>query len=133
MKIIIEIVEHNQQRYNTVGDWFVDEQDSHIMRIRVSHMPTMQAEMCIAIHELVEMMLCSAAKPIVTAKMVDEFDFHWQPHAGIEEPGEDPTAPYHNQHTIATSFEKHLAAALGIDWEIYEHNVQQVSDQYSKR
>jgi hypothetical protein len=39
------------------------------------------------------------------------------------EPGDDPLAPYHWQHQMATMFEKVMARLLRVDWREYEEAI----------
>ena len=43
-----------------------------------------------------------------------------------EEPGDDPHAPYHKQHQVATTCEKLIAEALEMDWEAYGRAVEKL-------
>ena len=115
MRVVLEIVEHARQRYATCGDWqFVDGE----LRIKVSRLPQMSFEYLVAIHELIEAVLCAAAG--VKESDVDRFDMQFK---GDGEPGDDPSAPYYRQHQIATEVEKYLAAELGVDWGEYERAI----------
>jgi hypothetical protein len=128
MKIMIQTISHNEQRYETVGDWqftqvaipLVEPIDA--LLINVSDLGDEKMNCLIAIHELVEALLCRFHEPEITGKEVDEFDFHAS-EAGIEEPGEDERAPYHNQHRIATRFEQFLCQELNVDWKEYEKKI----------
>ena len=41
-----------------------------------------------------------------------------------DEPGDDPTAPYHREHCFATAVERMLIAALGVSWADYDQAVE---------
>jgi hypothetical protein len=111
--IIIEIIPHNEQRYETIGDWqFIDNN----LIIKVSHQGDPRKDMLIAIHEFVEALLCQFNNPIITDRMVDDWDMS-KPKS--DDPGGIPEAPYHKQHKIAEVFEFMLAHELGIDWDEY--------------
>jgi hypothetical protein len=47
---------------------------------------------------------------------VDAWDFA---HRSAGEPGNDPAAPYHAQHLVATDLEWRMVHALGIDEQAY--------------
>lgn len=130
MKILINTIPHSEQRYNTPGDWQfytgelnwnaarirVEGNDS--LKIRVSALGDWKMEFLLAMHETIEAALCRAAG--ITAEQVDTFDFNWKKTSdGPDEPGDDPTAPYHSEHVIATSIERELAAALCVNWDDY--------------
>ncbi len=116
MKITIETIPHDQQRYQTVGDWrLVD----GVLAIRVSSMRNWRYEMAVATHELVEALLCIHKG--VTASEVDEFDMSY---VGAGEPGDDTDAPYRDQHCFATAVERMLIAAMEQSWADYEKAVE---------
>lgn len=125
LKIIIETVPHNIQRYNTCGDWQVRPDGVHIF---VSEMPVHgeYGEFLIAIHEMVEMMICRWNG--VTEESVDMFDENYK--GDYDEPGDDPTAPYNREHSIATGIERILATQLDMVWAEYDREIQELSDSY---
>lgn len=119
MKIEIETIPHDQHRYTTVGDWYYKEDGTLV--IKVSQLSDWRYEALIAIHELVEVILCK--QDGVATEVVDKFDkdFEANREEGNEvEPGDEPNAPYVKQHCIATGVERVLAAALGVSWKLYE-------------
>jgi len=117
MKIVIETIPHEQQRYTTVGDWFFDKDGT--LQIKVSALSDNKREMLIAVHELVEVLTCGYEG--ITQEVVDKFDmrFSFVEHPD-EEPGDSPEAPYKSQHCLATGIERILAAHWGVDWKTYE-------------
>lgn len=123
MKIVIEVIPHEEQRYDTVGDWLWSA-DGQTLYIRVSELTeegNMNFEFLVAIHEAVEAWACGNAD--ISSRDVDKFDMTWKPHDGILEPGDDPKAPYHQQHKLASEIERQVAAGLGVDWAEYEQAV----------
>ena len=123
----IEVISHNQQRYETCGDWiFIDE---NTLLIRVSDLKDTKFNMLVAVHELIEALLCKFNEPEITGKEVDEFDFHFEEARGENdnsEPGDSPEAPYHEQHKTATVIEMALASALKVSWEQYEKRINEL-------
>ncbi|MFA6475944.1 MAG: hypothetical protein WCV68_00860 [Candidatus Paceibacterota bacterium] len=116
-KIEIKVIQDEDQRYNTVGDYFVKKDKWEII---VSDLPSWKYEALVAIHELVEMVLCDDRK--ITNKSIDEFDIEYNKHRpedDASEPGDDPQAPYYKEHQFATKIEKMMAEELGVDWETY--------------
>ena len=111
MKILIEVIPHISQRYNTIGDWqwFGD-----TLRIRVSDMGDWRKEFLVGIHEAIETMLCKHDG--VTEEQVDAFDFA---HPELHEPGDDKSAPYHEQHKTAIMIETLLMKELKVDETFY--------------
>ncbi len=119
MQITIETIPHENQRYPTCGDWlFVD--PNHL-RIRVSELGDWRKEAAVAVHELVEAVLCRAAG--VPGTLVDAFD---KAYDGIDEPGDEADAPYREQHCFATAVERMLIAALGVPWAEYDAAVEKL-------
>lgn len=134
MNVKIEIIPHDQHRYPTVGDWFFEGED---LVIRVSKLSDWRLEMLIAIHELAEVLICKHRG--ITTESVDAFDieFEKQRKLGLEcspddaetarlesaEPGDEPTAPYHREHCIATGIERIMAAELDVSWREYEEEL----------
>jgi hypothetical protein len=116
MKINIETIPHEKQRYRTLGDYFRDQDGA--LQIKVSDVQSAQFETLIAIHELIEQTLCDSAG--ISNKAIDDFDME---NPELEDPGNDPRAPYHRQHTIATAVEMLLCAEMGISWSDYEHAI----------
>lgn len=126
MKIVIETIPHEQHRYTTVGDWFYDADGA--LQIKVSKLSDWRREMLVAVHELVEVLICKHDG--VTQDIVDRFDakeFNYAEHPD-EEPGDDPSAPYKRQHCIATGVERILAAALHVDWKPYEEELTELPE-----
>lgn len=125
MKIHIETIPHHMQRYPTVGDWFVD--DTGTLQIKVSDMGNKDYEHLVALHELVEVLLCQ--KRGITTEEVDQFDKQFEKdreaglHTDDEEAGDDPKAPYRKEHFFATNIEALMSAELGVDWKEYEQTV----------
>lgn len=122
MKIVIETIPHKDQRYDTVGDWWWEGQT---LQIRVSDMGDWRKEMCVAYHELFECLACKQAG--ISQKAVDAFDMSWEEHDGLDEPGDDPKAPYFKQHQAAMNPELWLAHYLDLDWEEYADKVLSLS------
>jgi hypothetical protein len=118
MMIEIKTIPHNQQRYDTVGDWWWDSDGWHI---RISDLPDWRYVFLIAFHELLEMAWCSQND--VAQVDVDAFDIEYENSRGpgnLSEPGDAPDAPYHLGHQFATAAERLAAAVLGVDWTQYE-------------
>ncbi len=111
--IRISFVAHQTQRYPTAGDWFPA---GDTLVVRVSRTADPRHQTLVAIHELVEAVLC--LHDGVTADAVDAFDMGAG--AGLTDPGDCPDAPYHGQHLIASAVERVMASALGVEWGTYE-------------
>ena len=122
MKIRIDSIPHGRQRYPTVGDWFYR---GDTLVVRVSKMSDPRYEQLVALHELVEVLLCK--KRGITQKSVDAFDKAFEKArkpGNVDEPGDDPKAPYRKEHFFATNVERLMAAELGVDWNKYAVEVE---------
>jgi hypothetical protein len=122
MEIHIKTIPHSRQRYETVGDYWIDRQG--VIQIRVSSMRSEISEQLVAIHELVEVVMCKWR--MMDIKEIDKFDkeFEAQRKEGnLDEPGFDPKSPYRNEHAIATAVELMICAHLNIPWKEYEAKV----------
>ena len=126
MRIVIETIDHELQRYPTCGDWKVY---NYSLQINVSNVDDWRMEALVGIHELVEAVLCIDKG--ISQESVDKFDIAFEKareHAigGIEEPGDSPEAPYHIQHGYATAVERMLCAAMNIPWATYESRLKEL-------
>jgi hypothetical protein len=133
MKILIETVMHSEQRYPTVGDWqwltagecgleSAEHPGELTLRIRVSEMNDWRCEALVAVHELIEALLCKQAG--ISEQEVDAFDTEFITREGVHsEPGDSMAAPYHYQHKIASHMEGQLARDLDVSWKDYEKEV----------
>ena len=122
LRINIRVIPHTNQRYETCGDWYHDADGT--TQIAVSSLGNWKMEICVAIHELVECMLCRWAG--IPQSEVDQFDMTYEAlrkDGDESEPGDDPLAPYHMQHCIATGIERILVAVFGINWKDYEAKI----------
>jgi hypothetical protein len=122
MKILIETIPHAEHRYETVGDWQFEASGDLI--VRVSDMGNAEYESLVAIHEIVEALLCK--KRGISEKEVTAFDEQFEiarkqfPDLfGDNEPGDHPKAPYNAEHAFATRLEHSLSLELGVDWQEY--------------
>lgn len=116
--IVVKSVPHKKQRYNTCGDYFNKGGEMHV---RISRMNA-DHEFLVLVHELVEWYLTN--KKGVTIEQIDAFDMAFErDRKDDSEPGDDPAAPYYDEHQIATKIERELADYLAIDWAKYDANV----------
>jgi hypothetical protein len=107
--IQIKFIPHARQRYNTLGDWYYNGED---LIICVSNdcpeISTRESQQLVALHELVEALLC--AKRGITQEQVDTFDMNF---IREDEPGDDPLAPYRQEHRQAMIIEHLMANFMG--------------------
>lgn len=124
MRIVIETIPHKDQRYPTIGDWYYE--SGGTLCIRVSQLSDWRREMLVAVHELVEVLTCKYDG--VTQEQVDEFDMEYEKNRAKDdvesEPGDDPKAPYVNQHCLATGIERILAQQWGVKWNEYADEIE---------
>ena len=119
MKIVIETIPNKSQKYRTVGNWFRETDGT--LRIQVSEEIGDKAASLVALHELIEVLLCEDRG--ITQIAVDKFDIEFEDErkpGNTDEPGDDPRAPYRKEHFFATSIERLMAAELGVDWKLYD-------------
>lgn len=132
LKIKINTVSHEAQRYPTVGDWqIINEADNNKedfeAKFTISNMNNTDYEFLVGIHELIEAYLCQ--KREIKEEDVTDFDMVYEEgriEGEIDEPGDDPRAPYHKEHVFATNIEKQLATELGVDWDLYDKTVKEL-------
>src|ERR1051326_3142742 len=122
MRINIETIPHESQRYPTVGDYW---QEGDVEQVRISAMEDWRYEVLVTIHELTEMALTRHRG--ISEQEITDFDITFENERRnghrAEEPGDDPHAPYRREHTFATNLERLLAAELNVDWFEYERYV----------
>jgi hypothetical protein len=121
MKITIEVIKHEDQRYETVGDWVWNGDD---LTIFVSSMDNWRYEMLVAFHEMAECLMCKHRG--IAQEDVDNFDIQFEKlreDGDVSEPGDEPNAPYYREHQIATILERTLALELGVNWKQYDDTV----------
>jgi len=125
VEITIRVIDHKDQRYETCGDWqFTD----YGLLITVSKMGDFRKEMCVAVHELCEVLMCMHKG--ISQHDVDKFDMAYEENrreGDDSEPGDSPLAPYNRQHIVATVIERILAHELDIDWVEYEETINKLS------
>jgi hypothetical protein len=127
MKIFIETIPHEDQRYNTCGDWVFNKDNS--LTIRISETANFKWNCALILHELVEALTCRANS--VTTEQVDAFDLTWKPFGSFEEPGEDPRSPYFAEHNEASLIEQQLFdfmsdGAEPDEWDSYEAKLEEL-------
>jgi len=124
--IHIAIIPHAKQRYPTVGDWqYEGPRDATHLMVKVSAMPDQRMEQAIAIHELVEALLCNHAG--ITQEEVDAWDIVG-PGAALDDPGDDVDSPYHAQHVAATEFEERFVEAVGLTWDEHDNAINSIPE-----
>lgn len=134
IKFEVRIIPHEQQRYETCGDWWLD--DSGVWQVRISELGDPSQENLIALHEIVEILISLAklpfdAKPEEMVAVADEFDKRYEaarhPADDTSEPGYVPSAPYYRPHMIASAIEHLVAMELNVDYNLYGDAVASLS------
>jgi hypothetical protein len=121
MNVIVKVIPHASQRYETCGDWYFNSDNSQLY-IMVSDTGNAQFNFLVAFHEQIEAMLCLERN--IKEEDVTAFDEKYESErkAGdnTSEPGDNLEAPYYKEHQYATVCERSLAEQLGVNWEEYE-------------
>lgn len=116
MRIVIETIPHDQQRYPTAGDWYRDE---GALNIRVSETLDPRDAILVALHEMVEALLCEHRN--IDEQEVTKFDLAVEPDGQwADDPGHCPDAPYHKEHVFAECVERLMARELDRNWQEYD-------------
>ncbi len=118
LNLRISTVPDDQQRYNTVGDYYVNEKGER--EFVISDMKDWRFELLTAVHELVESAICRHRG--VTDEMIDRFDLEYdaaRKEGDVSEPGDSSRAPYYDAHQFANKIEQALGRELDVDWEEY--------------
>lgn len=113
-RIVISFIPQADQRYDTVGDWFRDADDT--VHFRISQMGNPIHEQAVLLHEMAEFFRCE--RDGVSVEQVDAWDMGEG--KDLDEPGNDPRAPYHLQHVFATAIERAFIEGMGIEWGAYD-------------
>jgi len=137
-EIVVRFIPHNEQRYNTVGDWYFSKNankirmnnNGSVLVLTISIYPTWQFGAYTGLHELAESLLCSAAG--ITPETVDDFDLNYE---GDGEPGGEPDAPYYLQHVFSAGIEEDICNVVsGPDawWGAYDEEYWMLTDSYEE-
>jgi hypothetical protein len=113
MKINIESIPQNKQRYPTIGDYWEHADGSQ--EVRVSQFADHRHEILVVLHELVEYYLCLQRG--IKEEDIKAFD---EANLDSDDPGHVPSAPYHREHVFAECLERLFAQELGVNWQEYE-------------
>lgn len=142
-EIVIRVIPAKEQRYDTVGDWWVETptnipcklfgmsahcrvcaEDSQILQIRVSKMGNQYFEALVGRHEMDEALL--AIQHGINEKAITDFD---KAHPD-DDPGTLSEAPYHKEHMTADANERTFCLQLGFDWNEYDAACDRAADAY---
>lgn len=112
-KIEMEVIPHQEQRYDTLGDYWVTEDGT--WHFRVSDLGDWRYNFSVLLHEFIEVALLTHKG--VTEPEVLAFDLSVpedSPYAN--DPGFDPKSPYHAEHVYADCMERLIAPHLGMSF-----------------
>src|ERR1700690_2468621 len=129
MKINIETINHKEQEYSTVGNYWVDANGT--WQIRVSKMGNEFYEAMIAIHEFIEFALIR--KKGLTPMQITEFDLAFEEKIKkgtneCDEPGFAKDCPYLREHTLAMAVEMQMCALAGLNFHTYNKEIDKLFD-----
>ena len=102
-------------RHNNIGDYYIDKEGARCFEIGDTSFDI--SNLLILVHELVEYILIDHAGIPISA--VDKFDKE----SKDDEPGDNPLAPYHEQHKTAMDVEKMICEKIGLDWDEHEKRI----------
>lgn len=112
-RIVMEVISHTEQRYDTLGDYWEDPDGT--WQFRVSDMGDWRYNFSVLLHEFIEYALLKHKG--VSEQAVLDFDLavpRDSPYAN--DPGFDPEAPYHAEHVYADAMERLIAPHLGMSF-----------------
>ncbi len=115
----INETQHEKQRSpNNIGDWIPGKP----IEIRISAMRDRRHVELVAVHEIAEYMLCKLLRR--SDEKAIAFDINYK--GEFKEPGDDPRAPYHAEHVMATFVERIWARIRGVSWSDYSNEVDEI-------
>jgi len=125
LKISITAIPHADHPYPTAGNyWRPAGAQPGELEIRVSRMADRRHEYLLALHELVEAILCEARG--IDFDAITRFDIAFErsrADGDLSEPGEAAQAPYRAEHRVAEIIERIAAHELGVDWNDYSRAI----------
>jgi hypothetical protein len=124
MKIKTKVIPVKEMRYPTLGDYYQEEDGTWV--IVVAETGDEHYNQLILIHELVEIILTQndgISEPEIMAFDIQFEKTKLDPDA---EPGNEPDAPYHEQHVFAEIIERMIAQKLGVNWQEYERDLNKI-------
>jgi hypothetical protein len=128
-KIVVNVVDQSDQRYDTLGDWQVIPDDvakTTTISILVSKQKDERSTFAVAIHELVEAVACYFNG--VTQQAVDDYDLEQLGAFGVA----DSHAPYFHEHNAAITCEAAFCASVALSFEAHELALEQAIIEYQK-
>lgn len=127
LRIIIKVIPHSFQEYNTVGNYKTIENEMYVL---VSNLDNEIYHKMVIIHELIEEALTKHKG--ITEQEITDFDLYYESRRKqglvpeFSEPGFDKNAPYRDQHAFASSVEYGMCAMAGLNFMEYDHAVNEL-------
>lgn len=116
------------QEYRTAGNYAWT--DSGILVIFVTECGVEAYENAIFIHEFFEANVCKSKG--ISNDDITAFDneFEKDPKHILDEPGDEPDAPYRDEHNLATAVERMFIGACSLSWKEYDEAVDKLIESY---
>jgi hypothetical protein len=127
MRIEIKAIEPGAIRYSTCGDWQWLPDGSLVVSVP-DYGGQNDSAFLVALHEMVEAWLCR--RDNISEKDVSIWDMC---NPDLDEPGDDPNAPYFRQHKVAMDIEKKVCNAMHKDWREHEMWVQNAAAEVDRQ
>jgi hypothetical protein len=115
MKITLEVIPHEQQRLNAIGDWFFEPNGD--LQVRVSELGDWRYNFLVLRHEMDEAMLCMYHG--ITTEMVDIDQANAKDTDDPDSFSGYPGQYLQVQHNDALAAEWIMARLLEVDWTEY--------------
>jgi hypothetical protein len=124
MEFSIITIPHESQRYETCGDYMMND-FVQCIDIKVSETGNDDYNFLVGLHEMIESYLCY--KRGINFKEVDSFDVDYEKNRSkgdMSEPGDSKKSPYCKEHRFATKIEKLMAKELKVKWNKYNKAIE---------
>jgi len=119
--ITIHLTTHKDlPRNNSLGDYFSDEEGNVTIIAYMKNEEYYNEAFLIALHEMIEQRLTEHRG--ISEHDIDAFDRCVDQNRDVQEPGDEPDAPYYQEHRFAENVERLVAMELGVDWHDYFNN-----------
>ena len=118
MDYAIRTIPHEDQRYNSPGDYRFREYGVVLFEctdITVSDLGNEDYSFLVALHEFIEEHL--TRKRGIPENVIYQWDID---HSESDDPGSIDGCPYFAEHAFAMYIEKQVCSKLGIDWNEYD-------------
>lgn len=128
-QIDIQVIPIHEMRYKTVGDYWWNE-DKTILAIRVADSGNTIYNESVALHELVEALLCEHRG--ISEESISSFDIEFEKLNTGREAGFEPDAPYTKEHYFATAIEMLYGQQLNISLNDYDDCITALHESFAE-